>query len=229
MVLLELLAWPLPCTSPLLPCLLPSTVVKCHSNDKPWVTNQFRSLILRLQAAWFSNDMPNCRRPHNEINRMFPKLKKHYFATKLHCLLTTNSHNWRRETKIIARQTTQAYCGIESLANHVTEGVVHALADKSNIFFYSVSKDLPPLSEIAILPQSLDFPSNLYIDTAAVERKLSQININKAPRPDGLLNWFLRDFAPFCGSLNAQFLILPFASVCFTYLEECKCNSDPQS
>ena len=59
-----------------------------------------------------------------------------------------------------------------------------------------MSKDLPPLSEIAIPPQSLDFPSNFYIDTAAVERKLSQININKAPGPDGLPNWFLRDFAP---------------------------------
>ena len=112
---------------------------------------------------------------------MLPKLKKHYFATKLHCLQTTNSHNWCRQTEIIAGQTTQAYSGIESLANHVTEGDVHALADKINIFFHSVSKYLPPLSEIAIPPQSLDFAFNFYIDTATVERKLSQIKINKAP------------------------------------------------
>ena len=98
--------------------------------------------------------------------------------------------------KIIAGQTTQAYSDIESLVNHVTEGDVHALADKNNIFFHSLSKDLPPLSEIAIPPQSLDFPSNFYIDTATVERKLSQININNARGPDGLPNWFLRDFAP---------------------------------
>ena len=44
---------------------------------------------------------------------------------------------------------------IESLANHVTEEDVHALADKINIFFHSVSKDLPPTSEIAIPSQSL--------------------------------------------------------------------------
>ena len=61
--------------------------------------------------------------------------------------------------KIIAGQTTQAYSGIESLANHVTEEDVHALANKINSFSYSVSKDLPPLSEI-VLPTSLDFISN---------------------------------------------------------------------
>ena len=98
---------------------------------------------------------------------MLPKRKKHYFAIKLQYLQTTNSHNWWRQTKIIAGQTTQAYSGIESLANHVTEGDIHALADKINTFFFhSVSKDLPPLSEIAIPSQSLDFPCNFYIDTA---------------------------------------------------------------
>ena len=51
-----------------------------------------------------------------------------------------------------------------------------------------MTKDSPPLSEIAIRSKSLEFPSNFYIDTATVERKLCQININKALGPDGLPN-----------------------------------------
>ena len=73
---------------------LPPKVVKRHTNDRPWVTDQFRSPIRRLQAAWSSNDLPNYRRLRNKINRMWSKLKKHYLATKLHCLQTMNSHNW---------------------------------------------------------------------------------------------------------------------------------------
>ena len=59
-----------------------------------------------------------------------------------------------------------------------------------------MSKTLPPLGENVFPPQSLDFSSKCYVDTATVERKISQIDINKAPGPIGLPNWFLRDFAP---------------------------------
>ena len=85
-----------------------------------------------------------------------------------------------------------------------------------------MSNDLPPLSEIAFLPQSLDFPSNFYIDAATVEKKFSQINNNKAPGPDGLTNWFLRDFAPvlcqptcsiFNSSIRKGFVLLIWKSV----------------
>ena len=83
------------------------------------------------------------------------------------------------------------------------------LLTKLIYFFHSESTDLPPLGEIAFPPQSLDFPSNFYIGTATVERKLSQIIINKAPEPDGLPNWFLRDFArvlcqPICSIFNSS-------------------------
>ena len=133
-------------TLSLLDELLPPKVAIRHTNDRPWITDQFRSLIRRLQAAWSSKETLNYRRLRNKINHMLPKLKKNYFATKLHCLQNTNSHNWWGQTNIISGQTTQAYSGIESLANHVTEEDVHALADKINIFFHSVSKDLPPMA-----------------------------------------------------------------------------------
>ena len=44
---------------------------------------------------------------------------------------------------------------------------------------------------------------------SAVERKLSRISIHKAPGPDGLPNWILRDFCsqlsgPVCAIFNAS-------------------------
>ena len=74
-----------------------------------------------------------------------------------------------------------------------------------------MSNDLPPLSEVAISPQSLDFPLNFYIDTATVETKLSQININKTPGPDGLPHWFLKKFSPVLCQPICSILIQPFA------------------
>ena len=41
--------------------------------------------------------------------------------------------------------------------------------------------------------------NEFVIEQAAVERKLSQIDVHKAPGPDGLPNWILRDF---CSQLS---------------------------
>ena len=75
-------------TLPLLDELLPQKVAKRHTNDRPWITDQFRSLIRRRQAAWSSNDLPNYHRLRNKINRMLPKLKNtillpNYILSKL--------------------------------------------------------------------------------------------------------------------------------------------------
>jgi len=59
------------------------------------------------------------------------------------------------------------------------------------------------------LPQPEVLPDEFVIEEASVERKLSQINVFKSPRPDGLPNWILRDFCaqlagPVCAMFNAS-------------------------
>ena len=60
-------------------------------------------------------------------------------------------------------------------------------------------------------PPSADhFPSEFFIDQTTVELKLSRVKVNKAPGPDGVPNWMLRDFytelsAPICTIFNAFF------------------------
>ena len=66
-------------TLSLLDEFLTSKVIKRHTNERPLVTDQFRSLF-RRRRAWLPKDLPNYRRLRNKINRMLPKLKKEAFC-----------------------------------------------------------------------------------------------------------------------------------------------------
>ena len=71
------------------------------------------------------------------------------------------------------------------------------LATSTNVFFQQVAADLRPLDDDVTPPSSVDhiLDTEFTINQAEVERKLSEINIYKAPGPDGLPNWLLRDFS----------------------------------
>jgi len=72
-----------------------------------------------------------------------------------------------------------------------------------------VAADLSPLEDSITPPPPDVVPYELTISQVDVERKLSQINVHKAPGPDGLPNWLLRDFSthlagPVCAIYNAS-------------------------
>ena len=67
------------------------------------------------------------------------------------------------------------------LAQRIHDGDVHALAGHINKFFQQVAADLRPLSDHTIPPTSDVLQSEFVIELSAVERKLSQINVYKAP------------------------------------------------
>jgi len=92
------------------------------------------------------------------------------------------------------------------LAQRLHDGDVHALSDHINKFFQQVAADLHPLSD-STTPPPLDVSLSEFV--IAVERKLSQINVYKAPGPDDLPNWILRNFCtqfsgPVCAIFNAS-------------------------
>ena len=86
---------------------------------------------------------------------------------------------------------------LQSLANSKSNGDIQLLADKINSFFQSISNDLPPLQ--AKPTTTHDVPSQFIVSVENMELCLSQIKIHKAPGPDGVPNWVLRDFAPILG------------------------------
>jgi len=69
------------------------------------------------------------------------------------------------------------------------------LATRVNVSFQQVTADLSPLSADAAPPSTDPFSTEFAIDQGEVARKLSEIKIYKAPGPDGLPNWILRDFS----------------------------------
>ena len=94
------------------------------------------------------------------------------------------------------------------LANKFTNGCMAQLAAAINTSLQQVSDDLTPLTDQDLLPVS-DFPWYLKIEPYEVFFKLCNINIRKAPGPDGIPNWVLRDFAgilcsPLCTIFNAS-------------------------
>ena len=113
------------------------------------------------------------------------------------------------------------------LAQRLHDGDVHKLADHINSFFQQVAADLRPLSDPTTLSTTSDVLSEFVIDQSAVERKLSQISVYKAPGPDDLPNWILRDF---CSQLSGPVCAIFNASIREgTVPARCQCDSSAES
>jgi len=86
------------------------------------------------------------------------------------------------------------------------------LTNQITKFFQQVAADLCTVSEPITLSSSILPLSEFVTDQSVIERKLSHIsihNFHKAPGPDGLPNWILRDFCsqlsgPVCAIFNAS-------------------------
>ena len=96
---------------------------------------------------------------------------------------------------MITDQKTSANQPLRGLASLHNDGDMRKLATSANVFFHQVATDFRPLDDDAT-PSPPDYISAEFtIDQAEVERKLREINIHKAPGPDRLPNWVLRDFS----------------------------------
>ena len=85
---------------------------------------------------------------------------------------------------------------------------MQALAEAINASLKKLTDDLKPLdSADGIALDSVPEQFVIYPDT--VLSKLERINVHKAPGPDRIPNWFLRDYAafihePMCAIFNAS-------------------------
>jgi len=104
----------------------------------------------------------------------------------------------------VTSQTVNNSQPLTGLANQLHDGDVQALADSINRFFQGVAADLSPLDDNSTSPSPEVIPDEFIISLKDIECRLSQINIHKAPGPDRLPNWLLRDFSScFAGPVGA--------------------------
>ena len=129
-------------------------------------------------------------------------------AKRMQALRGSNPRNWWRSVKQLTGQQSRQSQPLSALANQLHDGDLSALASSVNSFFQQVAAIFHRLT-VDVPPPPPDFPSEFDISRAAVEAKLSHINVHKAPGPDGLPNWVLRDFSaqlagPVCAIFNAS-------------------------
>ena len=188
---------------------LPTRTVYRHTSDKPWVTDEFRRLIRQRQHAFTNNQATRFRPLRNKVNRLSKRLRKRFYERRVEGLRNCSSASWR-DTKRLTGQSNKP--DLDGLANEHTDGNMHALATLINQSLERVSHDLTRLDPYDYCTLSSVAPpgvSDYIISPEDVFRKLECINIRKAPGPDSLPNWFLRDFAfalcePLCYIFNSS-------------------------
>ena len=184
----------------LLDYYLPIIKVTKSSTDKPWVTPSFRHLVRSRQRAFLSGDVSRYHSLRNRTQRTASTLCRNYFAAKIEQLHSCDPHQWWVKTKRILN-----YKHTNPLTKVQPQGTPHKLAEQINQFFVSVPKHLPKVDSSILADLKNDYCSDFIIDPVEVANRLACINI-KAPGPDGLPNWLLRDFAPYlCEPLAAIF------------------------
>ena len=123
---------------------------------------------------------------------MSKHLRKAYYQ---HQAEETNPRKMWQMVNTLTGSNKKSSSALQGLANAKSDGDIQLLADQINKFFQSISNDLPPLQP-ASTTMALDVPSQYIVSIESMESCLSQIKIHKAPGPDGVPNWVLRDFAP---------------------------------
>ena len=197
---------------------LPLLTVRRHSTDKPWVTDQFRQLICCRQNARKNGQMARYRSCRNKVNRMASHLRRNYYEKKVSGLREGDPLNWWRSVKQITGLKLKSAQPLSGLANQLHDGDLQKLANNINTSLQQVAADLHPLCASYTPPQTDFIPSEFVIDQTNVEMKLSRINIYKAPGPDGIPNWVLRDF---CGQLSGPICAIYNASIREGFVPSC--------
>jgi len=113
---------------------LPQLIVKRHTTDKPWITDQFRRLIRCRQNALTSDDMTRYRRLRNHVQRLARQLRRKYYKRKANGLRNSNPQNWWRAVKQFTGMNPKSTETLENLAQQLYDGDVQQLADHINTF-----------------------------------------------------------------------------------------------
>ena len=184
--------------SQLIDTYLPIKEVTIHTNDKPWVTDSFKDLIIRRQAALSANNRSLYNRLRNKINRQSKLLSPRYYHSKVKHLKASNPKKWWSNVKdIVGMNKMQSADTLTSMANDFTNGCISDLVTKINEFLQSVTSDINPLQPNNQFSAIHDpIPTKYTITVQEVERNLMRIKPGKSPGPDGIQAWMLRDLAP---------------------------------
>ena len=174
----------------------PYKTVTSYSNDKPWITDNFRELIRKRQRARMSGDTLRANSLHNKVNHVASKLRHDLYQSKVVSLGDSSSRDWWRHMKSLMGTSSRGVSELQGLANRHTEGNLQSLAESINTFLVSVSEDMPRLTpDHHIFDIDEPLPAVFTISVEETEAALLKIKTGKATGPDNIPPWILKDFA----------------------------------
>lgn len=189
--------------------IMPLHSVKVHDNDRPWMTSQLKSLILRRQKAFASGRNVLFKMLRNKVNRERKRIRKIYYKSKVENLRNTKPRNWWREVRQLCGNCKAATKKLRNILTPELDLEDRVLCEKINESFIGVMRDYLPLPNDAhvIVDDNEQF---ITVNEFEVAMKLRKISTSKAGGPDGLQNWVLKDYAdilaqPITLILNSSF------------------------
>ena len=177
----------------------PTKTVVRHTTDKPWVSDRFRDLIRRRQHAWKAGNqamypLQKQGKPSKQV------IEKKYYDKHINGLKTSNPSNWWKGMKeLFGCQQNSSDPPLLHLANQLCDGNLLEVSQRINNFLKSVSDHLPALSADNDYVQ-LEIPcvpSKYVIPVEKVENQFRKPDTSKAPAPDCVPSWVLKEFSKF--------------------------------
>ena len=191
----------------------PLKSIKVHEDDKPYINGRIKHLIRKRDKAYQSGRVEHYKTLRNLIVSEIRKSKRKFYNENIIGLHNENARKWWKSVKKIVGASRHNF----TLGNVVSENMSNKqTADYINSFFTSLTKDYPRINS-----EWLSFGSAEYLPKISVQsmaRKLSHIDVNKAPGPFDpnlkLLKMFPEYFAiPLTDIYNQSFNLKIFPEV----------------
>ena len=171
----------------------PTSVVKSHYSNKPWMTSSIKKLIAKRQKAYNSGDKNIWLFYRNKVKSTIALAKQNFYSNKIeHDLRNGDCRKWWSVVNTLSGRSSKASPIVLEKDNTTYSG--NTLANLLNTFFLSVNADIPPLNTHE-LPAFLPEPEPLpLIEPYQVCKKLLNLNPYKACGPDNMPPRLLKTF-----------------------------------
>ena len=170
--------------------------VKRCSSDRPWVTDKFRSLVVKRQRAFMSGNMTMYCFHRNQVNIARKRIQSSHYRRSDEQLGDDNPRQWWKDIKRMVGMS-KSINKLQDIANTVCKGNLQELTTRKNSFFESVTVDFQPITpgEVFHIGPECSVPERFTITVSDVKKQLSCLNTDKGSGPDGIPAWFLKKYA----------------------------------
>ena len=168
--------------------------VRSCTSDKPWITPKLKGLIEKRQKALtvHGKDSQVYKHWRAKVQYECKICKRIYYNNKVAALKDTNVQRWWKEVKGIAERKDSHDCFYQMLNDTITSLAV--LGQLFNTFLANLTAHFTPLGT-SPTTSVLDVPREFLVDTRKTFRALSQVKLNKSPRPNVVPNKIWKEFA----------------------------------